>query len=330
MYFSYQIALMKWIIVFAFLTITGLSLYAQSGENVFYLKDNGEFVTSVDSADFIRVIEKADSGSVNFKLVEYFKNGKVKTLGSVSSFYPFLIYEGSLVRYKMNGAKEAMFNYQNNQLVDKSYLFFEDGALKKITEYALDDRRYKVEKTMYMADSLGNVMVKDGNGHFKEFFKSPDQKELLSLEGDYAAGFSDGVWFATNVSGTYWYKEQFDKGKFVSGESSKDGQNYRYTIQEEAPSYKKGIAAFFTYLKQNLKYPNAAWQADIQGKVVLNFVIEKDGSISDVKVARSLNPDLDAEAIRVLQRSTGWIPGKQHGFPVRVKFNIPVTFSISR
>ena len=83
------------------------------------------------------------------------------------------------------------------------------------------------------------------------------------------------------------------------------------------------------FLSKNIRYPEAAHKAGIQGRVVATFVVEKDGSISNAKVMRSIDPLLDAEALRVISSMPNWIPGKQDGKPVAVKYTIPVTFKLN-
>ena len=82
------------------------------------------------------------------------------------------------------------------------------------------------------------------------------------------------------------------------------------------------------YLAKNIKYPPKAEKKGIEGKVMINFIVEKDGSISNVKVVRHIHPLLDKEAERVIKAMPKWSPGKQEGKPVRVKFNIPVAFRL--
>ena len=83
-----------------------------------------------------------------------------------------------------------------------------------------------------------------------------------------------------------------------------------------------------SYLSENIKYPVEAQINGIQGRVVVSFVVEKDGSLSDVRVARSVDPELDAEALRVVSSMPKWNPGMDKGKYVRVKYNVPVSFRI--
>jgi len=101
-----------------------------------------------------------------------------------------------------------------------------------------------------------------------------------------------------------------------------------FTAVEQEPTPHGGIAAFYQYLEQNIHYPEDAKKKNIQGKVFLTFVIEKDGSLSDIKVLRGVSADIDAEAIRVIKNAPKWDPGMQNGRPVRVQYQVPIGFSL--
>ena len=101
-----------------------------------------------------------------------------------------------------------------------------------------------------------------------------------------------------------------------------------YEVCEQMPIFPGGDAAMMKYLSENVKYPALAIKAQEQGRVVVSFTVEKDGAISDVKVARSVTPSLDAEAVRVVKAMPKWTPGKQDGQLVRVRYNVPVSFRL--
>ena len=102
-----------------------------------------------------------------------------------------------------------------------------------------------------------------------------------------------------------------------------------YEVCEQMPTFPGGDAALMKYLSENVKYPALAIKAQEQGRVVVSFTVEKDGAISDVKVARSVTPSLDAEAVRVIKAMPKWTPGKQDGQLVRVRYNVPVSFKLN-
>lgn len=106
-------------------------------------------------------------------------------------------------------------------------------------------------------------------------------------------------------------------------------KNSVYDVVEQMPSFPGGISGLRTYLNQNIRYPAEAQENCVQGRVVVSFVVEKDGHISDVTVLRSVDPSLDKEAIRVIRNMPRWSPGKQGGEPVRVRYNVPVSFRLN-
>ena len=101
-----------------------------------------------------------------------------------------------------------------------------------------------------------------------------------------------------------------------------------FDVVEQMPSFPGGDAELMKFLNSHIKYPAVAEENGIQGRVVATFVVERDGSITDVKVIKSVDPSLDKEAIRVLKSMPKWIPGKQNGSAVRVKYTVPVTFRL--
>ena len=101
-----------------------------------------------------------------------------------------------------------------------------------------------------------------------------------------------------------------------------------FTVVEQMPMYPGGYAALMGYLRDNIKYPTVAAENGVQGRVVVGFVVERDGSITDVNILRGVDPSLDREAMRVVKSMPRWNPGKQNGSAVRVKYQVPVSFRL--
>lgn len=101
-----------------------------------------------------------------------------------------------------------------------------------------------------------------------------------------------------------------------------------FMVAEQMPEYPGGMKEMLKFLQENVKYPENAMKNNVQGRVIVQFVVEKDGTPTEFKVARSVDPDLDAEALRVLQTMPKWKPGMQRGKIVRVKFTVPVSFKL--
>ena len=111
-------------------------------------------------------------------------------------------------------------------------------------------------------------------------------------------------------------------------EPKKEEDNKVFDVVEQQPAFPGGQGALLSWLSQNIHYPAVAEENGIQGRVVVSFVVEKDGSISNVQVVRGVDPSLDKEAARVVKSMPKWTPGKQNGQAVRVKYNVPVTFKL--
>ena len=97
-----------------------------------------------------------------------------------------------------------------------------------------------------------------------------------------------------------------------------------YEVCEQMPIFEGGDAALLKYLRENLKYPDKTKDRGVQGRLVIGFIVEKDGSLTDVKVLRPVDIDLDAEVLRLVKGMPKWIPGRQNGKRVRVRYLLPI------
>lgn len=109
---------------------------------------------------------------------------------------------------------------------------------------------------------------------------------------------------------------------------SKDGDEGRFVVVESQPEYPGGMGELMRFLSKNVRYPAAAQQARVQGKVIVEFLVGTDGSISDIKVKHSVCPELDAEAMRVIGLMPKWRPGEQRGKAVSVRYEMPIEFRL--
>lgn len=127
------------------------------------------------------------------------------------------------------------------------------------------------------------------------------------------------------------YSESSKSGVYYIGlhkESGEDNSEKIYDVVDQMPEFSNGHAALFEYLSKSIRYPEEARKKSVQGRVIATFVVEKDGSISNARVVKSVDPLLDAEALRVVNAMPSWNPGKQNGEAVRVKYTVPVAFKL--
>ncbi len=118
------------------------------------------------------------------------------------------------------------------------------------------------------------------------------------------------------------------KEEIAQPEPPKEEENKVFDVVEENPSFPGGQAALMQWLNANIKYPVIAAENGIEGRVIVQFVVSKTGSISDVRVVRGVDPSLDKEAVRVVRNMPNWTPGRQNGTTVNVRFTLPVTFRL--
>ncbi len=118
----------------------------------------------------------------------------------------------------------------------------------------------------------------------------------------------------------------------LTAKAQKDtvSQEKVYTSVQHVPLFPGGMEAFYNFLGKNIVYPKTARDKNTQGKVIVTYIVEKDGRLSDVKVVRGIGDGCDEEAVRVIKLSSPWKPGTQNGHTVRVAYAVPINFSLSR
>ena len=114
----------------------------------------------------------------------------------------------------------------------------------------------------------------------------------------------------------------------ISMNKENAGGNNPFDVVEQMPQFPGGPAALMEFLSKNIKYPEEAYKNGIQGRVIVTFTVNKNGSISEAKVVKSVDPQLDEEALRVASSMPNWNPGMQNGEPVNVKYTVPITFKL--
>jgi periplasmic protein TonB len=133
-----------------------------------------------------------------------------------------------------------------------------------------------------------------------------------------------GLLLSANVA----FAQKTDTNKVVITTATAD--DVVYTSVETLPEFPGGIQQFVGFLSSNIHYPVAARKKGIQGRVIITFIIEKDGSLSNIKVARGIGGGCDEEALRVMNLSPKWKPGMQNGQAVRVAYSVPISFTLTK
>lgn len=296
-------------------------------QNLYFLKNNGQYVKQRDSADYLRIVKEPVEGSELYVVNEHFLDGSTKSLGYSSKIDPPM-YEGQYICYYKNGKKKMMASYKKGKLIDTAYNYYPNGNLYTVVGYTAMDDGKRPAYIKSVKDSTGKDLVINGNGECV-FYDAAFKK--ITERGRIKNGLYDGEWRGEGTTTIPEYKEIYADGKLISGESKdRDGTVYAYTEANILPKFKKGMDAFYTYLMKTIRYPEQCYRNGIQGKVLLKFIVTKEGEIENIKVLNDVHPALAAEAVRIVKASPPWDPGIQRGKPVNVSYNVPVSFTLRR
>ena len=195
-----------------------------------------------------------------------------------------------------------------------------EAKVEKKTETPKVEQVQKVEKVKSSIAFTPPVIKKDSEVKPEEEMKTQDElKETKTAIGAFDVKGND------EAGGTVLKAVE----DIATPEPPKqEEQNKVFDVVEQQPQYPGGMGALNQWLGSNIKYPVMAAENGIEGRVVVQFVVERDGSVSGVHVVRGVDPSLDKEATRVVAQMPKWIPGKQNGSAVRVKYTVPVTFRL--
>lgn len=240
-----------------------------------------------------KAIAQSDSSIYNFVSME----NPPKYPGGMAGFYKFL---GSNIKYPETAIKNKT---QGSVLV--SFVVEKDGTLSDI-----------------------QVNRKLGSGTDEEAVR------VLKLAQKWQPGIQDGKIVRVKYNLPIKFSLPANNAQINLNEN-KASQNidneavFSFFTMENPPKYPGGMQQFYKTISSNIKYPEAAIKNKVQGTVFISFIVEKDGSLSDIKIDRKLGSGTDEEAVRVIGLTSKWNPGIDKGKPVRVKYNIPVKFSLS-
>ncbi|WP_018619022.1 TonB family protein [Spirosoma luteum] len=258
--------------------------------------------------------------------------------------------DGNRVRqaYYQNGKRvgEELYYHPNGVVSRKAETFdtkeavtswYPNGQIRKIST-GVSERKIGTdipEQVIAFWDSTGRQLVDKGNGRAilverRESYADTSVYTTFTEEGSYKDGLKHGDWIGRYADNSYSYEEKYVDGVLKEGQT-RTGQAdvVRYTVLEQQPEFPGGMAGLGNFLSENLSYPVSAQKEGIQGKVFVSFVVCTDGSLCDYEVMKGVHPDVDKEALRVVRKMSGrWKPGVQRGKKVRVKYNLPINFSL--
>ena len=267
--------------------------------------------TTSENYKYYRIIK-------DFYLIkDYYKSGVLQMEGT-SKTKDANSKKGEFVFYYENGNKKAVTNYIKSRPNGKSSEWYENGNKKLEGEYIEDEKTFFGELKVFQFWNSENIQtVFDGNGDLKEI------SEFFFVSGKVKNGFKDGIWEGNDKKIGYTFSENYETKKFISGVSIDSNKVSRtYKMVEIRPEPKKGMMDFYKHVGKNLRTPEIK---GFSGKIIIGFIIDKNGSILEPKILKSIGYGTDEEAIRVLLDYPDWIPGEQRGRKVRCTYSLPIS-----
>lgn len=325
---------MKTLFVF-FLGLLVLDVaFAQKKDTlVYYLDNSAKEVSNKADADVILMISPPDP-TVNknlFIVKGYYPNGKIKLLGSSTTPALPLNLHGVYYTFYPNGHKSRMQTFENGKLVGNIVEYYPNGEIYTVKTYIENGPPLFQE----CRDSTGVVLAEKGNGIWIDFggdFGS------VGIKGKVEKGMPQGVW-VKKLNDSVTFEKMFKNGDLLSADriySYKSDstiypkKNVPTTESVDViPEFKGGTEAFYRYLYKSIRYPAQAREQNMQGRVVVSFIVEKDGYLTNFKIVKGIGGGCDEEAMRVLAASPPWTPASIKGKTVRLMYSVPMIFKLA-
>ena len=225
--------------------------------------------------------------------------------------------------YHHNGQLAKTGSYQQGARVGTWQEFYPNGAEKMISFY-----ENGIRNVDYFYSEDGEPQVQRGYGIIEEWFE--EQGHSFRRKGKFFDYEKNGLWTAYRKDSSLYFKETYDKGKLVSGISyDSAGYEYEYSQVMIQPQPKGGMKNFYTYIGQKLRYPTDARSAFAEGKVLVQLIIDQNGKLAGQEIMSSPHPLLSKEASRVIKKFDDWQAGQLRGQVAKMRFILPITFSLS-
>ncbi|MDO3641190.1 energy transducer TonB [Mucilaginibacter sp. L3T2-6] len=215
--------------------------------------------------------------------------------------------------------------YVNGKFAGLETDYYHNGNVYNIKNYKRDGSVRFLE----CRDSTGRMLAEGGNGIWLEY--NEDFKDTTA-KGEILNGLMNGTWKGkTNDSGEF--TNVYENGVLKQHDTFRKFEIspavYASAKPGAIPTFPGGIEALYKFLAKTIRYPKEARDAGIQGKVVISFMVETDGSLSDVKIEKSVHALIDGEALKVIKLSPKWIPAMKDGKLVRMPYSVPINFAMS-
>jgi len=277
--------------------------------------------TTKEDYKYIRVVENYKNQPDLFLFTEYYRS-KTVSMKAISTNKDTPRFEGPRIDYYENGNKKQESNYVGNKLSGIQTDWYDNNAKKSEKELTWNPKTFDYNaKILQFWTPEGEQTVINSNGHYEY------SDEKIHENGELKNGEKQGIWEGKNLEEKFSFTEIYNNGVFVSGISADENNNkYPYNELITKPTPANGMSDFYSYIRKNYRAPEVQ---GLKGKIYTTFVIEKDGSITNIKVIRDIGYGTGKEAIRIIANYGKWNPGKTRGIPTKATFSLPINIQYS-
>ncbi|WP_207428497.1 energy transducer TonB [Pedobacter sp. SYSU D00535] len=296
-----------------------------------FVDKSGMRVKTKEEAEYIREITDSAKSKKVYSIREFYKTGQVRRVGEASRYEP-LTYTGEVKTYFQTGELRSTEVFLKGFPSGVSKFYYRSGALQKLVmnvlvEDSLKKKKSTIKRLLSYADSTGHMLVVNGSGRITDF----DEDVEVWEEGEYLDGMKNGTWKGKSEKPRFEFEEKYDKGVLISG-TSKDsmGQVHEYIKLQQQPSFNGGMENFYQWVGRNFRYPREALQQGVSGRLLYEFWIEPDGSLSNITLLSDPGMGTGQAGFALLRKSPKWTAGRIRGIPVRVKYTLPIALNLER
>lgn len=309
---------MKNIITVALCFIISL-VNAKENQTVIYLNFNNQVVSKLEDADYTRIIEKLDTKKKSYYVSEFYKNGTPKKFGNVKTIIPFLVYNGEVTSFYLNGVKASLENYQNNKLIGNSFYFHPNGNLK--------EQRFYIENTILTAETIYQVVkFADLNGKNLLNENATGEISITHENGDietgkFVNGYKDGLWKSFDAKKQENYEDTYQDRAFVKGKTiTANGNVTEYNKLFQNPLININDFNFRSFVRNSvLSQDINPWgYASYGGRVLVQFTVDVDGVIKNINVLNSNHRPVDSKDVKYFGNyDREWVPAQFRGKAIK-------------
>jgi antitoxin component YwqK of YwqJK toxin-antitoxin module len=301
------------------LLLATTALFAQESSISVNYYDSTFHTSNKENYKYKRVIEYYKNYNDIFLITDYLSSGIV-SMKAISTNKNHPVFEGPRIDYYENGNKRRTTYYSNNMPNGIQTEWYENNLkkLEKDIKWNPKTNTYDI-KILKFWNKEGQLTLTDDNGKYEY------SDDKISEKGEIKNGKKQGIWEGKDLKENFSFTEIYNDGILISGISTDENNNkYQYKEFTEKATPAKGIDDFYQYLSKNYKTPKVR---ELKGKIYLSFIIDKDGSIRDIKVLRDIGNDTGQEGIKTIASYGKWIPEKTRGIPVKALKTIPIAIN---